>query len=267
LSAGGAGFGQTVHVSAGDGNDKIQTLTNFSYVDGGNGFDTAIVGIAFSTANITFGADGSSAVVTQAGNDFAHWDLTNIEAIQFSDRTILLGQVPRISIAATGADKLEGNSGATPFTFTVTRSGDTSVTTTVNYAVTGSGANPADATDFGGTLPNGMLTFNAGETSKVITLNVVGDTAAEPDEAFTVTLSNASSPATIQAATAQGLIKDDDEPVVIGISGPGSAPEPDVGFREVAYTISLNKASNSDLVVHYFTVEETATANVRYVPI
>ena len=42
---------------------------------------------------------------------------------------------PTLSISATDAVKLEGNSGRdfTPFTFTVTRAGDTSGTTTVNY--------------------------------------------------------------------------------------------------------------------------------------
>ena len=48
-----------------------------------------------------------------------------------------------LAIAATDADKAEGNSGSTPFTFTVTRSGDTSGASSVNYAVTGSGTNAA----------------------------------------------------------------------------------------------------------------------------
>jgi hypothetical protein len=38
--------------------------------------------------------------------------------------------------------------------------------------VTGSGANPANAADFGGTLPSGTVSFAAGETSKTITVNV-----------------------------------------------------------------------------------------------
>ena len=44
-------------------------------------------------------------------------------------------------------------------------------------------------TSSGDALPSGSVTFNAGETSKVITINVNGDTTVEPDEAFTVTLS------------------------------------------------------------------------------
>ena len=65
--------------------------------------------------------------------------------------TIQNDDVITLAIAAASATKAEGNSGTTPFTFTVTRAGDTSGTTTVNYAVTSTGANAANAVDFGGT--------------------------------------------------------------------------------------------------------------------
>ncbi len=120
---------------------------------------------------------------------------------------------PTLAIAATSASLAEGNSGSTPFTFTVTRSGDTSGTSSVNYAVTGSGANVANGTDFaGGALPSGSVNFAANETSKDITINVAGDTTVEPDEGFTVTLSGATG-ATIGTATADGTILNDDTAV------------------------------------------------------
>ena len=54
----------------------------------------------------------------------------------------------------------------------------------MNYAVTGSGANPANAADFaGGVLPSGTVNFAATQTSQVVTINVNGDTAVELDEA------------------------------------------------------------------------------------
>src|SRR2546422_357619 len=79
-----------------------------------------------------------------------------------------------LSTAATSATKAEGNSGSTAFTFTVTRTGDTSGAGSVAFAVTGSGANPANAADFGGTLPSGTVSFSAGDTSKLVTINVSG---------------------------------------------------------------------------------------------
>ncbi|WP_375327632.1 ELWxxDGT repeat protein [Microcystis sp. BLCC-F210] len=126
--------------------------------------------------------------------------------------------VPTLAIAATNASQTEGNSGSKAFTFTVTRSVITTGTNNVDWAVTGSGSNPANATDFvGGLLPSGTVSFATGETSQVITVNVQGDTTVEPDENFTVTLSNATNGATITTATAIGTINNDD---FIGTSGP-----------------------------------------------
>jgi hypothetical protein len=120
------------------------------------------------------------------------------------------GNGASLTIAPTNATNPEGNSGTTPFTFTVTRSGNTTGATTVNWAVTGSGTNPADATDFGGTLPTGTVSFAAGETTKTITVNVAGDATVEPNETFTVTLSSPSGAATLTTATATGTITNDD---------------------------------------------------------
>ena len=122
-------------------------------------------------------------------------------------------EITTLSIAPTNAVQPEGNTGTTPFTFTVTRTGNTTGTSSANWAVTGTGDNPANAADFGGTLPSGIVTFAAGVTSQVITVNVQGDTVVEPDETFTVTLSGATN-ATITTATATGTILNDDTPPV-----------------------------------------------------
>ncbi|MDH6082323.1 Ig-like domain-containing protein, partial [Umezakia ovalisporum] len=127
--------------------------------------------------------------------------------------TVLNDDIPAVggilSIAPLNAERAEGNQGLTPFTFTVTRTGDTNVTSSANWAVTGTGDNPANAADFGGTFPSGTVTFAAGQTSQVITVNVTGDTVIEPNATFTVTLSGATN-ATISTPTATGNILDDD---------------------------------------------------------
>ncbi len=117
---------------------------------------------------------------------------------------------PNLYIAASAASKAEGDSGTTPFTFTVVRTGNTSAASSVNYAVTGSGTNAANAADFGGTLPSGTISFAAAETSKTVTVNVSGDTTVESDETFTVTLSNPSN-AVLATSTATGTIQNDDK--------------------------------------------------------
>ena len=116
-----------------------------------------------------------------------------------------------MAIAATAASKAEGNTGSTPFTFTVTRSGDTTGASSATYTVSGSGANAANAADFtGGALPTGTVSFAAGQTSQLVTINVAGDTTVEANEGFTVTLSAPSAGTTIATAAATGTIIDDD---------------------------------------------------------
>lgn len=115
-------------------------------------------------------------------------------------------------IAATAARKAEGNVDSTPFVFTITRSGTVSGTHSVKWAVTGVGAAAADAGDFvGASLPQGTLTFAAGQTIKQITVLVRSDIVHESDEAFLVRLSDlAGDAAGIVTAVAGGVISNDD---------------------------------------------------------
>src|SRR5438552_198947 len=80
-----------------------------------------------------------------------------------------------LGIAAASAVKPEGNTGSTPstpFTFTVTRSGDVSGTTTATYTVTGSFSNPTSATDFFAlSLHDALPIFTTGVTSQTITID------------------------------------------------------------------------------------------------
>ncbi|MFM6604805.1 MAG: Calx-beta domain-containing protein, partial [Dolichospermum sp.] len=150
------------------------------------------------------------------------WSLYAFDDFQFLDVGSIAGgwsltigtastTTPTLAIAATNANQTEGNSGSKAFTFTVTRAVNTTGANNVNWAVTGSGTSAANATDFvGGVLPSGTVSFAAGETSKVITVDVQGDTTVEPNEDFTVTLSNPTNGATITTATAIGTIQNDD---------------------------------------------------------
>ncbi|WP_284190128.1 Calx-beta domain-containing protein, partial [Zoogloea oryzae] len=98
--------------------------------------------------------------------------------------------LPTLSIATASASKAEGSSGATPFTFTVTRSGNTGIASSVNWAVANGTTAAADFT--GGVLPTGSVSFAVGETSKTVTVNVAGDALVEANETFNVVLSGAS---------------------------------------------------------------------------
>ena len=179
-----------------------------------------------------------------------------------------------LSIVATDASKNETNSGSNTYTFTVSRTGDTSIASSATYTVTGSGASPATGSDFvGGVFPSGTVSFAANEiASKVITIDVQGDTTVESDEGFTVTLSAPSASTSIGVGFASGTIVNDDSapaPPTFAISatdaskaeGTGNASTPFVftitrsgnvsGTSSVRYTVSgtgSNKANSKDIV-------------------
>ena len=149
---------------------------------------------------------------------------TNLQQ-QISAAQVAVVIPSRLAIAATDADKREGDGGTTAFTFTVTRAGSASGVLTVAWAVAagdGPGGATLDAADFGGTLPSGTISFADGETTRTITVLVSGDTDIEPDETFTVSLSNPSVAATaIETATASGTIRNED-PIDPKLTLPGA---------------------------------------------
>src|SRR3990172_6315200 len=93
---------------------------------------------------------------------------------------------PTASISINDVALAEGNFGPIDFDFTVTRSGDTTGASSVDFAT-------ADVTATSGsdyTSNSGTLNFAAGETTMAVTVLVNGDTAVEPDETFFVNLSS-----------------------------------------------------------------------------
>jgi Ca2+-binding RTX toxin-like protein len=213
----GGGGADTLRGLSGD--DTLTGGGGIDSLDGGEGNDVAVFSGARSRYAITRdGTTGDLTVVdSQAGGDGTDL-LRGIEVLRFSDgdrQASSFSASPTLSIAALSADKAEGNAGSTEFTFTVTRTGDLAGPSSAAWAVTGT-ASPADFA--GGVRPSGVVTFSAGEASKIIIINVATDLVNEPDEGFTVTLS-APSGATLGTATANGVIRNDDPIAITGTSG------------------------------------------------
>lgn len=99
----------------------------------------------------------------------------------------------------------EGNAGTKPFVFTVSLSEPSASPVTVNFSTRNDSAQAGS--DY--VTTSGTLTFAPGEVTKQITVQVNGDTQAEPIEVFFVDLSNASG-AVIGDAEGLGRIFDDD---------------------------------------------------------
>jgi dipeptidyl aminopeptidase/acylaminoacyl peptidase len=93
---------------------------------------------------------------------------------------------PAPSLVIADVRRTEGNSGTTNFVLVVNLSTASGATTKVDYAT-------ADGTAIAGSdymAKSGTLKIPAGQTSKAIVVSVVGETLAEPDETFVVTLTN-----------------------------------------------------------------------------
>lgn len=108
------------------------------------------------------------------------------------------------TLAINNVTILEGHSGVSTATFTITLSAASGQTVTVKYATA---TNTANTSDF--TTASGTLTFVAEVTTKTITVSVKGDSLNEPDESFFV---NLSSPTNATIADGKGIatITDDD---------------------------------------------------------
>jgi hypothetical protein len=161
--------------------------------------------------------------------------------------------------SSAGVSRLEGDSGATPFTFVVNRSGNVEGTTTVDWRATFSSAS---IDDFAGPL-SGTLTFAPNELSKEITVLIAGDTRPEGEEAFQVTLSNAPG-ATLPSDSRPGRILNDDgaeAPSTFSIAGPGPRAEGNGGTTPFEFTVTRSGDTSTFGIVDYFTVGATDSAD------
>jgi hypothetical protein len=171
---------------------------------------------------------------------------------------VLPSTTPTVSIG--DATVTEGNSGATGATFAVNLSSPSNSTVTVDWATAPGTA--ADGTDY--VAGSGTLTFAPGVTSQTVSVQVNGDTAVEPNETFSVNLSN-STGATVLDGQGLGTISNDDQ-----------APAPTISINDVqviegnsgnipaTFTVSLSAPASSTVTVNWATAPGTAAEGTDY---
>lgn len=170
-----------------------------------------------------------------------------------STGTLSGGQVVKTqpSLSINDVTMAEGNSGTTNFVFTVTLSATSSLTVTANYA-TADGTATLAGNDYQSAAST--LTFNPGDLTKTVTLNVNGDPVNEPNE--TVFL-NLSSPVNAAIADAQGLgtILNDDAPTIQFSSANYLVDESTPG---VTITLTRSGDTSGSASVDYNTIDDPA---------
>ena len=163
---------------------------------------------------------------------------------------------PTLSI--TGGSGTEGTDSSISFTVTLDKAATETVT--VDYATSDGTADAGD--DY--TSTSGTLTFDAGETSKTVSVSIADDTEDESDETFTVTLSNASG-ADLGTKTATGTIRNrtvvvETTPSVSIAGGSGTEGDDD----EIDFTVTLDEAASGNVTVDYATSDGSADAGDDY---
>ena len=223
------------------GNDYTSTSGTLTF-NAGTTSQTISVSIAddeTDESDETFTLTLSNAAGADLGTSTATGTITN--------RAVVVETTPTLSIA--GGNGTEGDDSSITFTVTLDEAASGSVT--VDYATSDGTAEAGD--DY--TATSGTLTFNAGTTSKTISVSIENDVENESDETFTVTLSNASG-ADLGTSTATGTIRNRRvEPLTASFSGMPSEHDGS------SFTFELHFSENPEvgfrtLKNHAFTVDE-----------
>ena len=160
-----------------------------------------VIGDNATEGDETFDVDLSTAVNATLGN------ATDVVSIVDND------PIPPGSavLTVTGLKQRETGSGTTTFTFTVTRSGETTTAVNVDY-VTSDGT-ASGSSDYA--AASGNLAFASNQTIGTVDVHVDGDRLLEHNERFFLGLLNPSVGAAISTGQATGTIVNDDTKTTI----------------------------------------------------
>jgi chitinase len=165
---------------------------------------------------------------------------------------------PLPAVMIVDAKVSEGNTGSKTLSFNVLLSAAAGASPiTVNFATLAGSATAGS--DF--TAASGTLTFTSGQSSKYVTVTILGDALAEPDETFLVTLSGESG-AEILDGEALGTITNDDTGLRISDA---TVAEGNQGLAELTFNVTLPAPVDFEVRVNYATANSSANAGADYV--
>ena len=158
----------------------------------------------------------------------------------------------------SGTRTFNENAGTVPI-FIERVGGSYGSVTVTSFAVNGTAVQPQDY-NFAGVTQ----TFIEGETNKFFNIGLIDDALDEDDEAFTLTLTNATGGAVVGSPSVATItILDNDALPSLTIAGV-SVNEGTGGSMEAVFTVSLNTASGRAVTVNFATSDVSATAPSDY---
>ena len=214
-------------VFGGTGNDSLHGEIGNDIVNGNSGNDT------------TFGSSGDDTVLGGSGNDLLYGDGDETQ-LELTGNDRILGHIGNDTIfGGSGADFINAGNGddmvstndlvlsvndiridpegdvgeTTTANFTVSLSSTSTDIVTVQYQIgsdgTLTGGTATEGTDFVG-VASATLTFQPGETEKLVPVDVLGDVLDEVEETFFLTLLSATNVAVLDNLGEGRIIDDDD---------------------------------------------------------
>jgi hypothetical protein len=165
-----------------------------------------------------------------------------------------------IAVSVGDSTVVEGRSGARAERFAVTLSEPTNEDVSVSYITAGGDA--TGGSDYA--TKAGVATIPAGATATSITVDVRGDTKAEPKESFGLWLADPHG-GHLGRAVGVGRIIDDDPSTGVRVAiGDASLVEGKRGTRSLRIPVTLSSASAGAVSVHYATANGTARSGSDY---
>ncbi|TXC71208.1 hypothetical protein FSB78_09785 [Sphingomonas ginsenosidivorax] len=211
------------------------TNTNTSAVPTGLTFGETALAFAADNAAYTGPLTGTREEILANIANESLWTQNDTAGVPYPANFTVGGTAAVGSVSIADASITEGNAGTSTIEFIVTRAGGSAGAVTLDYAVT---AGTADAADLTGAV-TGQVSFADGQTEARISVSVVGDTQFEPNETFSVTLSNASA-GTITDGVATGtIVNDDTDPTGVTLSiADASVVEGNAGTTALTFTVT-----------------------------
>ena len=201
---------------------------------------------------ITHGArTGTFSKVTKSGPGATYF------TAQYNPGDVTLQARPN-TLSVDPVTRTEGNSGTSAMNFTLRLSAPSSQTVTVKYATSDGSAKVGK--DFN--AASGTASFAPGETSKVVSVAVIGDLLDESNEFLKLNFSQASG-ATLTSNQALGTITDDDGAPSISINDVRVLEDNTVNVN-ANLTVKLSNPSGQTVKVNFATANGTALSSSDY---
>ncbi|MFM7528949.1 MAG: glycoside hydrolase family 9 protein, partial [Nodosilinea sp.] len=195
------------------------------------GSATAIVTVD-PTADSTVEPDETVALTLAAGTGYTVGTTTPVTGTITNDDVAL----PTITLAVSPASVLEN--GTANLVYTFSRTGPTTSALTVNYTVGGTATLGTDYTGIAPSPATKTLSFAAGSSTAIVTVDPTADSTVEPDETVALTLATGTGYTVGTTTPVTGTITNDDValPAITLAVSPASVLEN--GTANLVYTFS-----------------------------